>query len=201
MIYKRIFKRPLDLFGSFLLLIILSPVIIVMTIILSFTNSGNPFFIQARPGLHGKNFFLIKFKTMNDKKDESGKLKPDEKRMTRFGNMIRNKSIDEIPQFINVLKGDMSLVGPRPLLIEYMQLYNDFQRHRHDLKPGITGLAQIKGRNELSWEQKFEYDVWYVENVSFLLDCEILIKTVGMVFKSNGISSGTSVTMEKFKGN
>jgi lipopolysaccharide/colanic/teichoic acid biosynthesis glycosyltransferase len=138
---------------------------------------------------------------MNDEKDEFGYLKPDEKRMTRVGNIIRNTSIDEIPQFINVIKGDMSLVGPRPLLIEYLQLYNDFQKRRHDLKPGITGLAQTQGRNELSWEKKFEYDVWYVENVSFCLDCKILIKTVGQVFRPNGISSGTSVTMEKFTGN
>jgi len=164
-------------------------------------NSGNPFFIQERPGLNGRIFFLIKFKTMNDEKDEFGNLKPDENRMTRLGNLIRNTSMDEIPQFINVIKGDMSLVGPRPLLVEYLQLYSDYQKRRHEMKPGITGLAQIKGRNELSWEKKFEYDVWYVENVSFFLDCEILIKTVGQVFRPNGISSATSVTMEKFMGN
>lgn len=164
-------------------------------------NSGNPFFIQERPGLNGKIFFLIKFKTMNDEKDESGNLKPDEKRMTRIGNLIRNTSMDELPQFINVIKGDMSLVGPRPLLVEYLQLYSVFQKRRHELRPGITGLAQIKGRNELSWGKKFEYDVWYVDNVSFFLDCEILIKTIWQVLRPNGISSATSVTMEKFKGN
>jgi lipopolysaccharide/colanic/teichoic acid biosynthesis glycosyltransferase len=150
--------------------------------------------------MHGKTFKLIKFKTMNNKKDDAGNLLPDVKRMTRVGKFIRKTSMDEIPQLLNVMKGDMSLIGPRPLLVEYLPLYSDFQKKRHDAKPGITGWAQVNGRNAITWEKKFEYDVWYVNHISFILDFKILILTIKKVFTSEGINSGSAVTMEKFAG-
>ena len=166
-----------------------------------FTNNGKPFFFQARPGLYGKIFKVIKFKTMNDRKDKSGNLLPDDKRLTGIGAFIRKTSLDEIPQLLNVIKGDMSLIGPRPLLTEYLPLYDKVQIRRHEVKPGITGWAQVNGRNAISWEKKFEYDVWYVDHLSFLLDVKILFLTLQKVFKSEGISSATAATMERFTGN
>lgn len=199
--YKNFFKRIIDFILSFIGLIFFSPVLSIFAIILVITNKGKPFFIQQRPGKNEKIFKLIKFKTMTDKKDENGNLLPDEKRLTKIGKIIRKTSIDELPQLINVLKGDMSLIGPRPLLVEYLPLYNTFQKRRHEVKPGITGWAQVNGRNAISWQKKFEFDVWYVDNISFLLDIKILLLTLKKVIKTEGISSGNNVTMEKFKGN
>ncbi|MCF6185540.1 MAG: sugar transferase [Bacteroidales bacterium] len=199
--YKKIIKPISDFVISFTAFIILSPIFLFITLFLFFANSGKPFFLQKRPGKNEKIFKVVKFKTMNDKKDKNGNLLPDEKRLTKIGKFIRKTSLDEIPQLINVIKGDMSLIGPRPLLPEYLKLYDYFQKRRHEVKPGITGWAQINGRNAISWQQKFEYDVWYVENISFLLDLKILFLTFKKVFKSEGISSETSATTEKFKGN
>lgn len=183
-----------------MVLLLASPILILVTILLWFANDGKPFFFQLRPGLKGQIFKIIKFKTMNDRKDAHGVRLPDAERITPVGRFVRKTSIDELPQLINVLKGDMSLIGPRPLLVEYLNLYNDRQKKRHDVKPGITGWAQVNGRNSVSWPVKFELDVYYVENVSFLLDLRILYWTVRKVIKSEGISSATSATMEKFKG-
>jgi len=171
-------------------------------ICLSIANKGaGAFFFQERPGKGEKIFRVIKFKTMNDKCDALGNLLPDNQRLTRIGRLVRKLSLDEIPQLINVLKGDMSLVGPRPLLIEYLSLYNKFQKRRHEVKPGITGWAQVNGRNAISWDNKFKYDVWYVDNISFILDLKIFLMTIKKVFKREGINSQNSVTMEKFLGN
>lgn len=167
---------------------------------LFFLNNGKPFFIQPRPGKNEKIFKLIKFKTMNDKRDKLGYLLPDEKRLTVVGKFVRKTSLDEIPQLINVIKGDMSLVGPRPLLVEYLPLYNEEQKRRHEVKPGITGWAQVNGRNAISWEEKFKYDVWYVDHLSFILDLKILLLTIKKVFKREGISSTNAATMERFTG-
>ncbi len=199
--YKSFLKRVIDFTAALVGLIVLSPLIIVATIALFIANDGKPLFFQERPGLNERIFRIIKFKTMNDKKDAEGKLLSDAERLTKAGAFVRKTSIDEIPQLINVLKGDMSLVGPRPLLPQYLPLYNSEQKRRHDVRPGITGWAQVNGRNAISWSQKFEYDVWYVDNVSLGLDFKILLKTVQKVFKSEGISSDTSATMEVFKGN
>jgi undecaprenyl phosphate N,N'-diacetylbacillosamine 1-phosphate transferase len=173
---------------------------IVVTIILFFENAGSPFFFQIRPGKLEKKFKIIKFKTMSDQRDGTGELLSDELRLTGFGKLVRKLSIDELPQMLNVIKGDMSLVGPRPLLVEYLPLYSKEQNRRHLVKPGITGWAQVNGRNTLSWKKKFEYDVWYVDNLSFMVDCKILLKTVLKVFISEGISSENSATMERFEG-
>ena len=175
-------------------------IILTITIILFISNKGKPFFVQPRPGKNGKIFNILKFKTMNDKKDENGELLPDYKRMTVIGKFVREKSLDEIPQLLNVLKGDMSLIGPRPLLVSYLPLYNKEQARRHDVKPGITGWAQVNGRNAISWKQKFEYDIWYVDNISLITDIKILSKTIGKVFKSEGVSASEEVTMEMFTG-
>jgi lipopolysaccharide/colanic/teichoic acid biosynthesis glycosyltransferase len=174
---------------------------ILVIVGLFFANQGKPFFFQIRPGKKGQLFKIIKFKTMNDKKDNEGNLLSDEYRLTKIGAFVRKTSLDEIPQLLNVLKGDMSLIGPRPLLPEYLPLYNESQRRRHEVKPGITGWAQVNGRNAISWAQKFEYDVWYVENVSFLLDLKILYQTIKKVFKREGITAENSVSAEAFKGN
>lgn len=176
------------------------PILILSICILFLLNDFKPFFYQQRPGKNGKLFFIIKLKTMNDRRDAHGFLLPDAMRISKFGRFVRALSIDELPQLINVLKGDMSLVGPRPLLVEYLPLYNNQQSRRHEVKPGITGWAQVNGRNAISWEQKFELDIWYVDNISFKLDLIIIYKTVIKVFQRKGISSSTSVTMEKFKG-
>ncbi len=199
--YQKIIKPFIDFTAAFILLVVLSPVFIAVTLFLLIANKGNPFFTQYRPGKNEKIFKVIKFKTMTDKKDAAGNLLPDEKRLTNIGKFIRKTSLDEIPQLLNVIKGDMSLVGPRPLLPEYLKLYNYFQKRRHEVKPGITGWAQVNGRNAISWEQKFEYDIWYVDNISFLLDLKILFLTIKKVIKSEGINSQTSVSGEKFKGN
>jgi len=200
--YKHFFKRLIDFFLSFLGFIIISPVFLLLWIWLSIANKGaGAFFFQERPGKNEKIFKVIKFKTMNDRKDASGNLLPDAQRLTKVGKFVRSTSLDEIPQLLNVIKGDMSLIGPRPLLVQYLPLYDKTQRRRHEVRPGITGWAQVNGRNAISWEQKFAYDVWYVDNVSLSLDIKILIKTILKVFKRDGISSGTSATMEYFKGN
>lgn len=199
--YKHLFKRFFDFTSSVIGLIILSPLFIIVTIGLYFANQGKPFFFQNRPGKDGKIFQIIKFKTMNDKKDMHGNLLPDSERLTEIGAFVRKTSLDEIPQLINVMKGEMSLIGPRPLLPEYLNLYNDFQRRRNELRPGITGWAQVNGRNAISWEKKFEYDVWYVDHISFILDIKILLLTVKKVFVSEGITQEGHVTSEEFKGN
>lgn len=200
MLYRKYLKPFFDFTLALAGLIILSPVFIIIVILLFIANNGKPFFFQARPGLHEKVFKVIKFKTMNDKKDKDGKLLPDGKRLTGVGRFIRKTSLDEIPQLLNVIKGNMSLIGPRPLLTEYLPLYSPFQKRRHEVKPGITGWAQVNGRNTLSWEEKFECDVWYVEHVSFLLDAKIFFMTIKKVFMSEGINSATMATMERFRG-
>ncbi|MFD0863118.1 sugar transferase [Sungkyunkwania multivorans] len=198
--YRSFIKRILDFIVALLAFAILSPIFLIATIGLFFANNGKPFFFQRRPGLHEKIFSIIKFKTMNDKKDADGNLLSDEERLTKLGMLVRKTSIDEIPQLINVLKGEMSLIGPRPLLVEYLPLYNAQQKERHLLRPGITGWAQVNGRNAISWEKKFEYDVWYVRNLSFKLDVKILYLTILKVFKSEGINTENMATTERFKG-
>ena len=199
--YKNFIKPAIDFVLAVVGFLFLSPVFVLVTIGLFFANDGKPFFFQLRPGKNGKIFKIIKFKTMTDKKDENGNLLPDADRLTKIGSFVRKTSLDEIPQLLNVIKGDMSLVGPRPLLPKYLELYNDFQRRRNEVKPGITGWAQVNGRNSISWEKKFEYDVWYVDNVSFLLDIKILILTVLKVVKSEGINEQGQATSNEFKGN
>lgn len=199
--YKRHIKRLIDFLMASLGLLLTLPLTIPASLLLAFNNRGKPFFFQKRPGKHGRIFSIVKFKTMNDRKDRHGYLLPDAERLTPLGSFVRKTSLDEIPQLINVLKGDMSLVGPRPLLPEYLALYNQRQLKRHNVKPGITGWAQVNGRNAISWQKKFEYDVWYVENLSFSLDAKILYLTVKKVLVSEGISSAGNVTIEKFDGN
>jgi len=199
--YKLFFKRVLDIIISILALVITSPILIIAMIGLRYANKGSSLFLQRRPGKNGVIFKIIKFKTMNDNRDAHGQLLPDSERLTRLGAIIRKTSIDELPQLVNVLKGDMSLIGPRPLLPEYLSLYTKDQLRRHEVKPGITGWAQVNGRNAISWAKKFELDVWYVDNVSLLLDFKIILLTTKKVIVKEGITSGTSVTMEKFTGN
>jgi undecaprenyl phosphate N,N'-diacetylbacillosamine 1-phosphate transferase len=199
--YKLVIKSIFDFIISFVILIMMFPILFGATIILFIANDGKPFFFQLRPGINGQLFNIIKFKTMNDKKDSNGNLLPDVFRLTKMGQLVRKTSLDEIPQLFNVLKGDMSLIGPRPLLPEYLPLYNETQRKRHEVKPGITGWAQVNGRNSISWQQKFEYDTWYVDNISFILDCKILFLTISKVFKKEGISQRGRVTVDYFKGN
>ena len=199
--YQQIVKPFLDKLSALIILAIASPLFILTVILLAFANKGKIWFAQPRPGKAGKIFRVIKFKTMSDAKSSEGELLPDEERLTWIGNIIRKTSLDELPQLFNVLKGDMSIVGPRPLLIEYLPLYNEVQKRRHEVKPGITGWAQVNGRNTITWKKKFKYDVWYVDHQSFWLDIKILFLTVAKVFKAEGISSATSVTMEKFRGN
>ena len=198
--YKTIFKRIIDFLVALIGFIILSPIFVVVTIALFFANQGKPFFFQLRPGLYGRIFKIVKFKTMNDKKDVNGKLLPDADRLTRIGSFVRKTSLDEIPQLLNVIKGEMSLIGPRPLLVHYLDLYSDFQNRRHEVKPGITGWAQVNGRNAISWDKKFELDVWYVDHLSFILDLKILFKTVLKVIKSEGINAADAATIEPFNG-
>lgn len=199
--YKVFFKRLLDFLISLFGLILLSPIFIFVTIVLYFINQGKPFFVQLRPGKDERIFKIIKFKTMSDKKDKEGNLLPDAERLTKMGNLVRKTSLDEIPQLLNVIKGDMSLIGPRPLRVEYLPLYSEFQKRRHEVKPGITGWAQVNGRNTISWGKKFEYDVWYVDSLSFKLDLKIVFKTIQKVIKSEGISQKGQATMEPFFGN
>lgn len=198
--YKNYFKRIQDFFIAIIGLLVLSPVFIIVMIGLYFSNQGKPFFYQTRPGLNGKRFNIIKFKTMNDKKDNEGNLLSDKERLTSIGSFVRKTSIDEIPQLINVLKGDMSLIGPRPLLVQYLPLYNAKQSRRHEVRPGITGWAQVNGRNAISWSEKFELDVWYVDHISFSLDIKILFLTFKKVFMREGISADGHATIEPFKG-
>ena len=194
-------KRLFDFIASLIVLILLSP-IIGITALLIRNKIGSPvLFKQQRPGLNDEPFYVYKFRSMTDERDENGELLPDDIRLTSFGSMIRKLSLDELPQLWNVLKGDMSFVGPRPLLVEYLPLYNNRQARRHEVRPGITGWAQVNGRNAISWEEKFELDVWYVENCSFWLDMKILFMTVAKVFKSEGISQDGQATMTKFTGN
>ncbi len=202
MLYKRFFKRFFDFIIALVGLFILSPLFLILWIGLSIANKGaGAFFVQERPGKDEKIFKVIKFKTMNDRRDENGILLPDSERLTKIGRWVRSLSLDEIPQLLNVIKGDMSLIGPRPLLVQYLPLYNETQRRRHEVRPGMTGWAQVNGRNAISWQEKFEYDVWYVDHVSLFLDIKILLKTVEKVFKREGINTGTHVTMEPFQGN
>ena len=198
--YPNPLKYVLDYFAAILALIILSPVIIIVTIGLYIANNGKPFFYQERPGKDEDIFQIVKFKTMNDRKGKDGTLLPDSERLTNIGKFVRKTSLDEIPQLFNVLNGDMSIVGPRPLLTEYLPLYNNFQKKRHNVKPGITGWAQVNGRNAISWKKKFELDVWYVENQSFNLDLRILLKTIKKVFCREDISSEGQATTTIFKG-
>ena len=199
--YKFFVKRVLDLFIALFALILFSPLLFVTTIVLAFANKGSVFFTQVRPGKNEKLFKILKFKTMNDRKDKQGNLLADHQRLTKIGALVRKTSLDELPQLLNVIWGNMSLIGPRPLLPEYLPLYNAEQQQRHLVKPGITGWAQVNGRNAISWEQKFALDVWYVKHLGFRLDLKILALTVKKVIMKEGISSTTSVTMEKFKGN
>lgn len=199
--YRNVFKNLIDFILALSGLVVLSPVLVVVWLLLCIANQGKPFFFQARPGKNARLFKIIKFKTMNDRKDASGNLLPDHIRLTKLGAFVRKTSLDEIPQLINVLKGDMSLIGPRPLLPEYLPLYNTEQKRRHEVKPGITGWAQVNGRNAIAWNEKFKLDVWYVEHLSFGLDFKIIMLTLKKVLVREGISSTTSATMEKFKGN
>lgn len=193
-------KRLLDVVISIVVLVVLSPVIGIVALLIRLKIGSPVLFKQSRPGLRGEVFHVYKFRTMTDARDAQGELLPDEVRLTSFGKLMRKLSLDELPQLWNVLKGDMSFVGPRPLLVEYLPLYNDRQARRHDVRPGITGWAQVNGRNAISWEQKFEYDVWYIENRSLWLDFKILLLTVKKVFVSEGISQEGQATMEKFRG-
>lgn len=198
--YQLLFKRIIDFVVALIGFIILSPLFVIVTIGLFFANQGKPFFFQLRPGKGGKIFKIVKFKTMNDKKDADGNLLSDAQRLTKIGSFVRKTSLDEIPQLLNVLKGDMSLIGPRPLLVHYLDLYSEFQNRRHEVKPGITGWAQVNGRNAISWEKKFELDVWYVDHISFVLDVKILFKTILKVVQSEGINAADAATIEPFDG-
>ena len=199
--YAKFLKRIFDFILSLTTLIIFSPLLLVLAVTGAIKMGGNPFFLQERPGKDEKIFKLIKFKSMNNKKDESGNPLSDEKRLTDYGKFIRKTSLDELPELINIVKGDMSIVGPRPLLVKYLTRYNERQKRRHEVRPGLTGLAQVNGRNAISWEKRFEYDLEYVDNISFLLDLKLIFLTAAKVMKKEGISSGTSVTMEEFMGN
>ncbi len=198
--YKKYIKSIIDFTIALVVFFLLLPIFVIVFIGLYIANQGKPFFFQLRPGKNEQLFKIIKFKTMNDKKDLDGNLLPDSKRLTKIGKIVRKTSLDELPQLINVLKGDMSLIGPRPLLPEYLPLYNEIQKKRHDVKPGITGWAQVNGRNAISWSQKFEYDIWYVDNLSYLLDVKIFFLTIKKIFISEGISQQGQATMNYFDG-
>lgn len=198
--YAKFFKRLIDIVLSLCALLALSPVLLVLTVLGAIKMKGNPFFTQARPGKDEKVFKLIKFRSMTCEKDEQGNLLPDEKRLTRYGKILRSTSLDELPELLNILVGDMSIVGPRPLLVCYLPRYNATQRRRHEVRPGLTGYAQVHGRNAISWEEKFAMDVEYVDNITFLGDMKIILDTVMVVLKRDGISSESSVTMEEFMG-
>jgi undecaprenyl phosphate N,N'-diacetylbacillosamine 1-phosphate transferase len=200
-VYRTFIKRFIDWAVAIVLLVLTLPVWLVCYLYLFFANKGKVFFTQERPGKNTSPFRVLKFKTMNDKRDSHGKLLPDKERLTTAGRFIRTTSLDELPQLINVLKGDMSLIGPRPLLPKYLPLYNHQQKRRHEVRPGITGWAQVNGRNAITWTKKFEYDVWYVDNVSFLLDCKIVGLTIVKIFKREGITAQGSATTVAFNGN
>lgn len=198
--YRDFFKPLFDLLFSIILFSLLSPLFILLSMILSIANGGSPFFFQQRPGKKNKIFSVIKFKTMTDEKDKHGNLLPEVQRLHKLGKLVRKASLDEIPQLLNVIKGDMSLIGPRPLLVQYLPLYSKRQLRRHEVKPGITGWAQVNGRNAIGWQQKFEYDVWYIDNLSFLLDLKIILLTIYKVFKTEGVNQVGHTGMEKFTG-
>ncbi len=198
--YAKYVKRPLDFFLSLCALTVLSPALLVLTALGAVMMKGNPFFTQLRPGKNEKIFKLIKFRTMTCEKDKNGELLPDEKRLTKYGKFLRSTSLDELPELINILKGDMAVIGPRPLLPEYLPLYNETQRRRHEVRPGLSGLAQINGRNAVTWEQKFECDVRYIDNITFFGDMKIIIVTVLKVLKRDGITEENNATVEKFTG-
>lgn len=200
-IYEKYIKRILDFTLSFIALICLSPILLIVAILVRVKLGSPIIFKQQRPGKDEKIFTLYKFRTMTDEKDEKGNLLPDSQRLTKFGKFLRSTSLDELPELINILKGDMSIVGPRPLLVEYLKLYNEEQKHRHDVRPGLTGLAQTSGRNAITWEEKFEKDIQYIKKITLLGDVKIILKTVGKVFKREGISGTNSDTMQKFEGN
>ena len=193
-------KRLMDVIVSLVALIALLPIWIVVPVLIKCDSKGPVFFIQNRLTKDGRQFRMYKFRSMTDARDENGHLLPDEARLPQFGRILRSTSLDELPELINIFKGDMSIVGPRPLLVKYLPLYNDFQKHRHDVTPGLTGWAQVNGRNALSWEKKFELDVWYAKNISFAMDVKIVLMTVMKVFRREGISSETAATMEEFRG-
>lgn len=204
--YAKCFKRVIDFTLSLIALVILSPVLLILTVMGAIAMGGNPFFTQSRPGKISKKtgeekvFKLVKFRTMSNKRDKEGNLLPDDVRLNKYGRILRSTSLDELPELWNILKGDMAIVGPRPLLVKYLPLYSEEQRHRHDVRPGLTGYAQVHGRNTVTWEAKFEMDVAYVQSITFIGDLKIIFGTVGAVLKRDGISSETSVTMEEFKG-
>lgn len=198
--YRCFFKRVMDFVLSFMAILVLSPVLLVLSIVGAVMMKGNPFFTQQRPGKNEKVFKLIKFRTMSNGKDKNGNFLPDELRLNGYGKMLRKTSLDELPELFNILVGHMSIVGPRPLLVKYLPLYNDEQKHRHDVRPGLTGYAQINGRNAISWEEKFKLDVEYVNSITFAGDVKIILGTVLAVLKREGISSETNVTMEEFTG-
>jgi len=200
-VYEKYFKRPLDIILSGLALIILSPVFLIVALLVRIKLGSPIFFKQERPGKDEEIFSMYKFRSMTDEKDVDGNLLSDEKRLTNFGKILRSTSLDELPELWNIFTGDMSIVGPRPLLIQYLPLYNDFQKQRHNIRPGLTGLAQVNGRNALTWDEKFKWDVKYVNDITFLSDVKIVLKTVSAVFKKEDISSETSATMEPFQGN
>lgn len=200
MFYRKFIKSPLDYLISLALIMFLFPVYLLIVVLLLIANGGKPFFFQPRPGKHGRIFYVLKFKTMNDKTDESGELLPPSRRITAVGRFLRATSLDELPQLWNVLRGDMSLIGPRPLRVEYLPLYNKEQSRRHEVRPGITGWAQVNGRNTISWEEKFKYDVWYVDNLTIGLDLKIFFLTIKKVFVREGINKGEDLTMEPFQG-
>lgn len=200
-LYRCFLKRCLDIGLSLVGIIVLCPLLLIVLLTLSLKTNMNPFFVQIRPGKKGKLFYLIKLRTMTDKKDEEGNLLPDKERLTSYGRLIRSLSIDEWPQLINVLIGQMSLIGPRPLLPEYLDLYNEYQNRRHEIRPGLTGWAQVNGRNAIGWQERFILDVWYVDNISFLLDIKIMWLTLVKIFKRSGINSLNSATMNPFRGN
>ncbi len=198
--YRRYFKRPMDFILSLCAIIVLSPVLLIVALLVKIKLGSPVIFKQQRPGLNEKIFTLYKFRTMTDERDEKGELLPDSERLTKFGRMLRSTSLDELPELFNILKGDMSVIGPRPLLIKYLPLYNEKQKRRHEVRPGLSGLAQISGRNAISWEEKFNLDVEYIDNISFIGDWKIIFLTIKKVLIRDGINSGTAVTMEPFSG-
>lgn len=199
-IYRRYFKRPMDIILSLIALIVLSPILLIIAFVVRFKLGSPVIFKQQRPGLDEKIFTMYKFRTMTDERDENGELLPDSVRLTKFGKIMRSTSLDELPELFNILKGDMSVIGPRPLLVEYLSLYDEHQKRRHEVRPGLSGLAQVSGRNAISWEDKFNLDVEYVDNISFFGDWEIIFLTLKKVLVREGISSNTTVTMEPFRG-
>ena len=201
LLYRQFFKRFWDMVISGVAIILLSPVLIILMIVGSIVMKGNPFFTQERPGKKEKIFKLVKFRSMSNKKDKDGNLLPDEQRLGKYGKLIRKTSVDELPELFNIFVGNMSIVGPRPLLVKYLPLYNEEQHHRHDVRPGLTGYAQVHGRNTVSWPERFKMDVWYTKHISLFGDIKIFFETFIVVFKREGVSSNTSATMEEFTGN